>query len=48
MHTHFSGMEGVKVALYVIVIMGTLNLAAMKFADKNKLAASYANLFGLS
>jgi len=47
MHQHYSGIEGLKVALYVIAIMGTLNLAAMKFKDKNSLAASYANLFGL-
>lgn len=47
MHQHWSGIEGVKVALYVIVILGTLNLAAMKYKDKSSLAASYANLFGL-
>lgn len=48
MHTHYSGMEGLKVALYVIVIIGTLNLAAMKFQHKSSLASSWANLFGLS
>lgn len=48
MHEHFSGLEGVKVALYVIVILGTLNLLALRFKDRSSLAASYANLFGLS
>lgn len=48
MHTHISGLEGVKVALYVIVIFGLANLAAMKYKDKSSLAASWANLFGLS
>lgn len=48
MHSHYSGLEAVKVTLYVIVVMGTLNLLAMKYMDKNNLAASYANLFGLS
>jgi hypothetical protein len=47
MHVHFSGIEGIKVALYVIVILGTLNLLALKFKDRSSLAASYANLFGL-
>jgi hypothetical protein len=48
MHVHISALNGVIVALYVIAIMGALNLLAMKYADNNKLAASYANLFGLS
>lgn len=48
MHLHISGINGIIVALYVIVILGTLNLLAMKYKDENKLAASYANLFGLS
>lgn len=48
MHTHISGVEGVKTALFVIVIIGTLNLIAMKFMGSNRLAASWANLFGLS
>lgn len=48
MHLHISGIQGLLIALYVIAIMGTLNLLAMKYADSNKLAASYANLFGLS
>ena len=47
-HLHISAINGVIVALYVIAIMGALNLLAMKFMDTNKLAASYANLFGLS
>lgn len=48
MHVHISALNGVIVALYVIAIIGTLNFAAMKFADRSKLAASYANLFGLT
>jgi cell division protein FtsL len=48
MHVHISALNGLIVALYVIVIIGALNLAAMKYADRSKLAASYANLMGLS
>lgn len=47
-HLHISGIQGLLTVLYVIAIMGALNLLAMKYADKSKLAASYANLFGLS
>lgn len=47
MHVHFSGMEGIKTALYVIVILGTLNLLALRFKEGSSLAASWANLFGL-
>lgn len=48
MHLHISAINGVIVALYVIAILGTLNYLAMKYADRSKLASSYANLFGLS
>lgn len=48
MHLHISGIQAIIVTLMVIAVMGTLNLAAMKYKDKSKLAASYANLFGLS
>lgn len=48
MHTHVSGIETMKIALSAIVVIGTLNLAAMKYKDKSSLAASWANLFGLS
>lgn len=48
LHEHFSGLEAIKVSLYVIVILGTLNLMAMKYKDKSKLAGSWANLFGVS
>jgi hypothetical protein len=48
MHLHISALNGVIVALYVIANLGALNILAMKNADENKLAASYANLFGLS
>lgn len=47
MHQHWSGIEGVKVALYVVAIIGTANLAAMKYKNTSSLAASWANLFGL-
>jgi hypothetical protein len=48
MHLHISGISGIITALYVIAILGALNLLAMKFQDRSPLAASYANLFGLS
>lgn len=48
MHVHISGVQAVVTALTVIVILGTLNLLAMKYSDRSSLAASYANLFGLS
>jgi hypothetical protein len=48
MHVHISALNAVIVALYVIVIIGALNLLAMKYADNSKLVASWANLFGLS
>lgn len=47
MHVHISALSAVITALYVIVILGTLNLLAMRFQDRSKLAASYANLFGV-
>jgi hypothetical protein len=43
-----SGINALITVLYVIAVMGALNLLAMKYSDKSKLAASYANLFGLS
>lgn len=48
MHVHFSGMEAVKVALYVIAILGTLNLLAMHFQNRSSLAASWCNLWGIN
>lgn len=48
MHVHISGLQGLITAAYVIAVMGVLNLLAMRFKDKSPLAASYANLFGLS
>lgn len=47
LHIHISALSAVITALEVIVILGTLNLLAMKYADSSPLAASYANLFGL-
>lgn len=46
-HTHISGLEGLITVLYVIAIMGALNLVAKKYAATNKLAASYTYIFGL-
>lgn len=48
MHSHISGIDAIKTALYVIVLIGTLNLLALRFMDRSNLAKSYANLFGLS
>jgi hypothetical protein len=48
MHLHISGISGLITALYVIAILGALNLLAMKYQDRSSLAVSYANLFGLS
>lgn len=48
MHLHISGIQAIIIVLMVIAVQGTLNLAAMKYKDTNKLAANYANLFGLS
>lgn len=47
MHVHISALDGLIVSLYVIVILGTLNLLAMKFQDRSSLAASYSNLWGV-
>lgn len=48
MHVHISGIQGIITALYVIAILGTLNLLAMKFRDRSALAASWANMFGVA
>lgn len=48
MHLHISGIDGIITILYIIAIMGALNLLAMKFQDRSSLAASYCNMFGLS
>lgn len=47
-HLHISGIEGIITILYVIAIMGALNLLAMKFQDRSSLAATWCNTFGLS
>ena len=47
-HTHISGLEGLITVLYIIAIMGTINLIVKKTLEKNpsnKLASSYAYLF---
>lgn len=46
-HHHLSGIHTIETALSVIVVLGTLNLLAMKLQDKSSLAASWCNLFGL-
>ena len=48
MHVHISGIDGLIVLGYVLVGTGVLNLLAMKYKETNKLAASYANLYGLN
>ena len=47
-HTHISGLEGFITVLYVIAIMGALNLAAKKWKDQNKILAAYAYLFNIA
>lgn len=47
MHVHVSPQQAFVTWLYVLVFMGLANLVAMKFKEKNSLAASYCNLFGL-
>ena len=47
-HTHISGLEGLITVLYVIAIMGALNLAAKKWKDQNKILAAYAYLFNIA
>lgn len=44
MHVHVSGLATAITALEVIVVIGTLNLVAMKYKDKSPLAASWLNL----
>jgi len=46
-HIHVSALGGVITALYVIAILGTLNLVAQKYKATSPLAASYARLFGV-
>jgi len=46
MHVHISGLDGLKTALYVLVIIGTLNLVAQKHMSTSKFWASYARLYG--
>lgn len=48
MHLHISGIDGIITVLYIVAIMGALNLLAMKFADQSGLAASWCNIFGLT
>lgn len=47
MHEHFSAFEAIKVTLYIIVILGTINWLAMKYKDSNRFAAAWSNLFGV-
>jgi hypothetical protein len=46
MHVHVSGLNAIITALEVIVVIGTLNLLAMKYKDTSSLAASWLNLMG--
>lgn len=47
MHVHISGLSAAITTLEVIVVIGTLNLLAMKFPN-NSFSASWANLMGLT
>lgn len=47
-HTHISGLEGLITVLYVIAIMGALNLAAKKWKDSNPILGAYAYLFNIA
>lgn len=47
MHVHFSGIESVKIALTAVVLLGTMNLLALKYMNSSSFFASWANLFGL-
>ena len=47
MHVHISGIAALITTLEVIVVIGTLNLLAMKYPNNN-LSASWANLMGLT
>lgn len=46
MHVHVSGIAALITTLEVIVVIGTLNLLAMKYKDTSPLAASWLNLMG--
>lgn len=48
MHLHISGIDGIITALYVLVIIGALNLLAMKHKDTNRFWSAYANLYGIN
>lgn len=48
MHVHIGGAQAVLILLIVIAGQGAINLLAMRLKDRSSLAASYANLFGLS
>jgi hypothetical protein len=45
MHVHISAMSALITTAEVIVVIGTLNLLAMKFPN-NSLSQSWANLMG--
>ena len=49
-HVHVSGLDGLVTVLYVIAIMGAINILVKKVLEnnpKNKLASSYAYIFGI-
>lgn len=43
-HVHLSGLHAAITALEVIVVIGTLNLVAEKYAPTSKFWASYQNI----
>lgn len=46
-HVHVSGIHVITVGLSALLVIGVLNLAAMKYKDKSSFWASYANLYGV-
>ena len=46
-HLHISAMQILVCALGTLLLIGVLNLWAMKNKDTSSLAASYANLYGV-
>lgn len=46
MHVHISGLDGLITVLYVIAILGALNLLMMRLAKGgNKFALAWCNIF---
>ena len=48
MHVHVSGMDTLITFVKVVLLLGLANLIAMRFQDRSKFAAAWANLYGVS